>query len=251
MTQDSLGDRMKLYENSFRQVLPKRLPIILRLDGIAWHNLTKGLVRPIDLNLVNALNQTAKFLCENIQGVQLAYLQSDEISLLITNNKTHDTQPAFGNSLNKLVSASASMAGAYFTSLSHTVFQQTKIVTFDSRVFVVPEDDVCNAFLWRQNDASRNSISSLAQTMYSHKELHGKNSSQQQELIWQKGTNWNDLPTFQKRGRCIVRKPEKKIIKRKDESIEIERTAWVVDNEIPIFSQDRNYIEKYLQKDET
>src|SRR5271170_4800406 len=117
MSNDNLGDRMKQYEDSYRLHLPIRTPVILRIDGKAFHTYTKGLKRPIDENLVEVMNLTAEYLCENVQGTQLAYVQSDEISLLLVNYKSLDTQSWFDNNLQKMVSTSAGMASAKFTEL--------------------------------------------------------------------------------------------------------------------------------------
>ena len=251
MSKDSLGDRMKSYEDSFRNYLPMRMPVIIRIDGKAFHSYTKGCKKPVDEALVNAMNETAIYLCKNIQGAQLAYVQSDEISLLLVNYQTIDTQSWFENNLQKMASVSASMAAAMFTSLSPSIFDgNMKLATFDSRVFVLPKEDVCNYFIWRQQDATRNSVQMLARSLYSHKECNNKNNSELQEICWQKGHNWNDCPTSQKRGRCIVKQ---KVLKQTDycdkqtgQVLTVERSVWAVDNEIPVFSDDRMYISNYV-----
>ncbi|MGE3320386.1 MAG: tRNA(His) guanylyltransferase Thg1 family protein [Candidatus Berkiella sp.] len=263
MSNDSLGDRMKSYEDAFRTHLPIRMPVILRIDGKAFHSYTKGCQRPYDQNLVDVMNDTAKYLCEHVQGTQIAYVQSDEISLFLNNYKDIDTQSWFDNNLQKIVSVSAAMASSIFTSLSWKVFDKNKDkewdylpytpedikpAFFDSRAWVVPEKEVCNYFLWRQQDATRNSVQMLARSLYSHKECTDKNNSELQEMCFQKGFNWNDLPTSQKRGRCIVKKTfsENAINKKTGETIPCVRSRWVVDNEIPIFSQNREYINQYV-----
>jgi tRNA(His) 5'-end guanylyltransferase len=245
---DSLGDRIKAYEDCYRVQLPQRMPVILRVDGKSFHNYTKGCKRPVDENLVNCMNETAKYLCENIQGAKLGYVQSDEISILLTNYETINTQSWFDNNLVKMVSISSALASAKFTSISDTIFGKPKMAVFDSRAFVVPVNDVCNYFLWRQQDCTRNSVQMLARSLYSHKECNNKNNSQLQEMCFQKGINWNDCPTSQKRGRCIIKQYKVKTgtnIKT-GEQFSAERSSWEVDNEIPIFSLDRNYINKLI-----
>jgi len=237
MSNDSLGDRIKAYEDAQRDYLPNRMPTIIRLDGKAWHSYTRELKRPIDTNLVNALNETAIHLCEEIQGTKIAYLQSDEISILLYSPK-FETQTWFNGNIQKMVSVAASTASAYFTSISDRVFGKINPTCFDARVFVVPLDEVVNSFEWRQQDATRNSIQSLARSMFSYKECNNKDCSELQEICFRKGTNWNDLPTHQKRGRCVIKQRYEK-----DGAI---RNKWVIDNEIPIFHKDRNYIEQYL-----
>jgi tRNA(His) 5'-end guanylyltransferase len=248
MSNDSLGDRMKNYENSFRQKLPTRLPVIIRVDGCHFHTYTKGLQKPVDQSLVDVMNETAIYLCRNIQGAQIAYVQSDEISVLINNYKSLDTQAWFENNLQKMVSVSAGMASAVFTSLSHRIFGAGKLATFDSRAFVIPKEDVNNYLLWRQQDATRNSVQMLARSLYSHAQCTDKNNSELQEMIFQKGINWNDCPTSQKRGRCIIKATVDKLgyNTKTGEAIKARRSEWIVDNEIPIFSQDHNYINKLL-----
>lgn len=263
MSSDSLGDRMKSYEDVFRTSLPIRMPVILRIDGKAFHTYTKGCKRPVDEGLVHCMNLTAIELCKKVQGCQLAYVQSDEISLLVTNYADNDTQSWFDNNLLKMVSISASVASVTFSMNSDEIWGDESIeggdgypvyypirkpAYFDSRAFVMPKEDVCNYFIWRQQDATRNSVQMLARTLYSHKQLENKNNSELQELCFQKGINWNDCPASQKRGRCIVKKLVFKEGKnpKTGESLPTQRSEWVVDNNIPIFSQDRNYIDKYV-----
>lgn len=268
MSKDSLGDRMKSYEDSYRISLPIRMPVILRIDGKAFHSYTKGCKRPVDKGLVETMNLTAKYLCEHVQGCQIAYVQSDEISLLLNNFKTLDTQSWFDNTLQKMVSISAAMASVTFTTESWRIWiPQTidpswdpmsendfiKPAFFDSRAFIVPKEDVCNYFLWRQQDATRNSVQMLARTLYSHKECTDKNNSELQEMCFKKGFNWNDCPTSQKRGRCIVKTQTMREGKnpKTGEVFTANRSEWVVDNEIPIFSQNRNYINKLIDHSES
>lgn len=251
MSEDSLGDRMKNYEDAYRLRLPIRMPVILRIDGKAFHSYTRSCKKPVDENLVSCMDETAKYLCKNIQGTQLAYVQSDEISLLLVNYKNLDSSSWFENNLQKMVSVSASMAASKFTSISHTIFGETKLASFDCRAFVLPKEEVCNYFIWRQQDATRNSVQMLARSLYSHKQCDNKNNVELQEMCWQKGINWNDCPTTQKRGRCIVKKQIFKEVKWDGkgpvtaEARFVERSEWQVDNEIPIFSVDRKYIDNY------
>lgn len=248
-SKDSLGDRMKSYEDSYRISLPIRTPVILRIDGKAFHTYTKGCKRPVDESLIEVMNETAKYLCRNIQGCQLAYVQSDEISLLLTNYMSLDTQSWFDNNLQKMVSISAGMASAVFTGLSGKIWGGiTKLAFFDSRAFILPKEEVANYFLWRQQDATRNSVQMLARSLYSHKQCTDKNNSELQEMCFQKGVNWNDCPTSQKRGRCIVKQLSNREATnlKTGETVIALRSEWVVDNEIPIFSQDRSYISQYV-----
>ena len=130
--------------------------------------------------------------------------------------------------------------------------ESIKPAAFDARAFIVPKEDVCNYFLWRQQDATRNSIQMLARSLYSHRECEDKNTSQLQELIFRKGINWNDCPVYQKRGRCIIKKSamHQGTNPKTGEVVSGMRSKWVVDNEIPIFSQDRNYINQFVHLDQ-
>jgi tRNA(His) guanylyltransferase len=244
---DSLGDRMKRnYEAVYTNIkLPRRLPVILRIDGKAFHTLIKSCQKPFDDTLINVMNRTAIYLCENIQGAQIAYVQSDEISVLLHNYKKLNSDAWFDNTLQKMVSISAAMASSIFTTLTPALFDGTvKPVQFDSRAFVLPESEVNNYFLWRQQDATRNSVQMLARSLYSHKECSNKNGSELQEMCFQKGHNWNDLPTTYKRGRCIVKNVS--VTFDAQTNTNIVRNSWVVDNETPIFSQNNYYINGLL-----
>lgn len=266
MSNDSLGDRMKSYEDAYRAHLPIRMPVILRIDGKAFHSYTRKCKKPVDEGLVECMNDTAIELCKQVQGCRLAYVQSDEISLLLTNYQTLDTQSWFDNNLQKMVSISAAVASVTFTENSYKIWgfhddaegtgfegmgytsAITKPAYFDSRAFVLPKEDVTNYFIWRQQDATRNSVQMLARSLYSHKECENKNNSELQELIFQKGINWNDCPVPQKRGRCIIKKVSTRtsLNPKTGEVVIADRSDWVVDNNIPIFTSDRHYIDQFI-----
>ena len=271
---DSLGDRMKEYENVSRIYLTKKLPVIIRIDGRAFHTFTKGFQCPFDKLLHEAMWSTAEALCSQIGGVKMAYVQSDEISLLLTNDDSAETQPWFGNNLQKLVSISASIAtlafNKYFNDCviawmqdpdatdeeAKLIYAYTEAIMkaqFDSRAFVLPAYEVINYFIWRQQDATRNSIQLVAQSMFSHKELYKKNTSQLQEMIFQKGVNWNDYPTYFKRGLCVIKKPVQCAVqidmgKEGNPEMPIIRNKFVPDYDIPIFTQNREYIESTFRQ---
>lgn len=239
MKKDDLGNRMKTYESTSKTFLTKRMPVIIRIDGKAFHTYTRGLIKPFDENLANAMAETARYLCENISGCKLAFYQSDEISLLITNNDKITTESWFNNNLQKMVSVSASLATAKFNSLDWEG-KPLDLALFDSRAFILPEDEVVNYFLWRQQDATRNSVSMVAQTNFPHKELQYLSSAELQEKLFsEKEINWNDIETWKKRGLCVTRKYAVK-----ERGV---RNPWFIDKEIPVFTQDRNYIERFLK----
>lgn len=238
----TLGDRMKEYEYAFRYSLPRRSNTIIRIDGKAFSTFTKGMEKPYDLNLMGLMDQTARYLCQNIQGCKFAFVQSDEISLLLTDYNSETTDAWFGNKIQKIVSVAASMATARFNQLllqnyfcgigsnsirehfsddfvdfedyeisvssiiNYMPLGENRFAMFDARAFILPNaDEVINYFIWRQQDATKNSISMAAQSQFSHSSLQGVNSNQLQEKLFQEaGINWNDYPEGFKRGRCII-----------------------------------------------
>jgi tRNA(His) guanylyltransferase len=239
MKADKFGDRMKRYENAYRYHLTERSPVILRIDGCHFHSYTKGFNKPFDQDLIDAFWETCQYLAKNVMGCKMVYHQSDEISMFLTNYDKLTTQSWFQNNLQKLVSVSASMATAKFNEVMRKKYPDQPLATFDSRAFILPLDEVTNYFLWRQQDASKNSISMVAQANFPHKDLQGLNGSQMQDkLMLEKGINWNDIPTWQKRGACIVKETH--------EVNGTNRRRWVVDKDIPVFSADRDYIDKYV-----
>lgn len=237
----SLGDRMKeFYENRTRYYLPRRTYSIIRIDGKAFHTYTKGLNRPFDLRFVEDMDKTAIYLCKKIQGAKFAYVQSDEISLLLTDFDNLTTNAWFEGEIRKICSISASLATAKFNQLRFLgefndtggIDSNIKIAAFDSRVFTIPHNiEVENYFIWRQQDATRNSIAAVAQSQYSHKELHKKNTSRMQEMIFKKGINWNDYNSKLKRGRIILKNPE---------TFQWESLAP------PVFTQDRAFLKALI-----
>ena len=267
MKNDALGDRMKeFYEDRTRIKLPRRTFTIIRIDGKAFHTYTKGLERPFDEGLIEDMNATTAYLCKNIQGAKFGYVQSDEISLVLTDFDDLGTHAWFDNNLQKMVSVAASMATAEFNKLrlirymkNSMIFLEPedigkfKMAEFDARAFQIPFiDEVENYFIWRQQDAVRNSISSVAQSLYSTKELHGKKTSDMQELIFQKGINWNDYDFRLKRGAVIAKVEVPVLVKTKEfvndgETHVIDPTQIVMRNkwqvvETPTFTQDRWFI---------
>jgi tRNA(His) guanylyltransferase len=239
MSHESLGDRMKEYERASRQVLPRRLPLILRIDGKAFHTATRDCERPFDAKLIDVMNGAAVHLCEEAQGAVFGYVQSDEISVLLHNYKRIASDAWFDNEVQKLVSIAASMVAAY-------VSTAWKRVAFDARAFVLPEKEVVNYFIWRQQDATRNSIQMAARAIYTHAECKNKSTSEMQEMLHANGINWNDYPIGCKRGRAIVRISRSSASTSPDGApIEVERAPWAVVDP-PIFTQDRAFIERHL-----
>lgn len=237
---DELGKRMKeQYEVRTRTFLPRRTYTIIRLDGKAFHTFTKGLDKPADRDFIMAMNETAKFLCENIQGVKMAYVQSDEISILLTDFEKPTTDAWFDGQVQKITSVSASLATYKFNDMINTFVNYhkqdkwadgqgiPKFGLFDSRVFTIPDPiEVGNYFIWRQKDATRNSLSMMAQSHFSHKELHGKSQADMHDMLHGIDENWNDMDAGFKRGRII-----NKVLPIDIETpggINIGRSTWVI-----------------------
>lgn len=239
---DDLGCRMKeYYEQIPKARLMRRTPVIIRIDGKAFHSFTKGFKRPFDDVLIESMQQTMKYLCENIQGCVLGYHQSDEISLVLIDYQKLNSAAWFDYEVQKMCSIAASMATMVFNERFFTnVHQSTdefcdelledgsfnenyknddleeiwicqkhaadKGAMFDARCFNIPKEEVTNYIYWRQLDATRNSIQMVGQSNFSHKELQGKSCNQIQDMLMtQRGINWNDYPVYQKRGSCCIK----------------------------------------------
>lgn len=272
---DSLGDRMKEYERRNQYWLQRRTPVAIRVDMKAGHSFTRGFNRPFDEIFITSIQETAKYMCENIQGAVLSYQQSDEITIILQDYETFETDAWFGYRIDKLCSIAASMATLafnrafaknyeywYLCNIAHPgEFGQGEIrpedeklneayqkasekgAMFDARCFNIPKEEVTNLIYWRQLDATRNSIQMVGQANFSHKELQGKSCNDIQDMLMLgKGINWNNFPTVQKRGSCCI----KREIPCTDRSLGYKR-AWAVDTEIPIFKgENREYIETLL-----
>jgi tRNA(His) 5'-end guanylyltransferase len=226
---DSLGDRMKEnYEDRCRYMLPRRVYTLIRCDGRSFHRLTKKCVKPFDFTFMSIMDATALALCKEAQGAVMGYVQSDEITVLLVDFLEEKSEAWFDANLQKIVSISASVCTAEFNKhLSKWVGFADRTAHFDARVWTVADPyEVENNLIFRQKDATRNSVQMVARSLYSHKELNGVGTSELQEMIFKKGVNWNDYPDGVKRGRMIVKVPEQ---------------GWVVEAP-PIFTQDRNYL---------
>jgi len=280
---DDLGIRMKtFYEEIPKSKLMRRTPVAIRVDGRSFHTFTRGFNVPFDDVLIKTMQETMKYLCENIQGCVLGYTQSDEITLILVDYKKLTSAAFFDYEVQKICSITASMATMAFNKAfkkNTDIYSESKAVTgylgqyygdyenaseqldiyrkafdkgamFDARCFNIPKEEVANLIYWRQLDATRNSIQMVGQANFSHNELQNKSCNDVQNmLLTQKNINWNDLPTYQKRGSCCVKKEiENKSIGYNGEVRAIEyRTEWVIDTEIPIFKgEGREYIDKLI-----
>lgn len=230
---DSLGDRMKSqYEDRTRVMLPRRTYTIVRVDGKAFHTWTRGLQEPYDKTFMACMDTAALTLCMEAAGSEFAFVQSDEISMLLTDFRKPESAAWFDGNLQKLVSICASAATASFNlAVRELELSKMRFAMFDARAFAIPDPvEVANYFVWRQKDAERNSVSMLAQAYASPKQLHGKDRAAQHDIIHDAGDNWNDHPVSFKRGRAIVYRDMK----------------WMIDQETPIFTQDRDYLKQMI-----
>lgn len=282
---DSLGDRMKEYEGVSRHKLVRRMPVVIRIDGKAFHTFTRGFNKPYDVVLSNAMGRTMKYLCENIQGCVFGYTQSDEITLVLVDYAKLNTSAWFDNTEQKMCSIAASMAtmafNKFFGEEVKTFVNRCGIMDmeqefadeyganlikdgnydydevnrlwdrylsalsrgamFDARVFNVPKEDVTNCVLWRQQDATRNSIEMLGRAYFSDKQLYKKNCSDIQDMLMNKhNVNWNNVPTRFKRGFTCIKK---QVPMTGENTV---RNVWHLDMEMPIITQDRDYIERLI-----
>ena len=267
---DELGTRMKeFYEGVPKTRLVRRMPVAIRLDGKAFHTFTRGFQKPFDEVLGKAMRETMKYLCENIQGCVLGYTQSDEITLILVDYQNLNSCAWFDYEVQKMCSIAASMATMAFNKFftkNVNYFEMThehddtineycttlvnaaeKGAMFDARVFNIPKEEVCNLIYWRQLDATRNSIQMVGQANFSHKELQNKSCNMIQEMLFaEKGINWNDYPTYLKRGSCCI----KTTIQNPNVDIKdgvYPKSIWMIDLDIPIFKGDgRQYIDKLI-----
>lgn len=246
----TLSDRMKDYELASDYRLTKKTPVIVRIDGKSFHTFTKGLDKPFDSILSEAMNYVCRKLIETIKGCKFAYTQSDEISLLLTDWDKLSTDCYFDYRLQKMVSVLASAATMYFnqyivsrvlywqkgeSELSKKLFDRWAVkagcAMFDARAYNLPKEEVCNYFVWRQEDASKNSIQSLGRSKFSFNQMLNKNNKEVQDMLFNEcDINWNRIDTKWKRGFAVYR----------------DKDGIKSDFEIPLFKKDRAFIDKYL-----
>ena len=247
MDKTSLGDRMKAYEGVSKMHLLRRTPVIIRVDGKAFHTFTKMITEQNDPSssygpsekFHTCMMDTAFVLCSRIQNCVMAYTQSDDISLLLKDWTKIETDQWFGGNVQKIASVSASIATAYFNYAWDAQFPEVSadLALFDARVFNIPKEDVVNYFIWRQQDATRNSINFIGRKHFSHKQMHGKSTSEIQEMLFHEhDCNWNDYATWKRRGSCVIKKDTYNTGNFVPESF------WIKDETIPIFTQEREYI---------
>ena len=283
-TRDDLGTRMKEdYETIPKTRLMRRTPVAIRIDGKAFHTFTRGFNKPFDEVLVNAMQRTMKYLCENIQGCVFGYTQSDEITLILLDYQTLDTDAWFDYEVQKMCSIAASMAtmafNKFFSAEVNTFANDNSIAPigyfnnendpmvkrfntycaarekgamFDARVFNIPKEEVTNLVYWRQLDAARNSVQMVGQANFSHNELQGKSCNMIQDMLMtQKGINWNDFPTYLKRGSACIKKEKVVNVEYAPSNGVLAtvttRPGWEIDLDMPMLKgDDREYLNKLI-----
>ena len=267
-----IAERMKKYEYVSRQYLICKQPVIIRLDGRAFHSFTKGFQKPFDNILVKTMQDTMNYLCENISNCRFGYTQSDEISLLLIDDTNTETQAWFDNNLSKLVSISASMATLAFnkffkSNVSDAYLENDKFDTlpyekkfdtaiFDARAFNLPNHEVNNYFIWRQQDCVRNSIQMVGQANFSHKQLQNKKCRDILEMLREKGINYDkDFPIYLKHGTCAYKKYCSYNIIRKDANTgyiftqEVTKNKWIIDFNMPNLVIENFFIKEKMLHD--
>ena len=265
---DDIGTRMKnFYEQIPKTKLMRRCPVAIRIDGKAFHTYTRNFKRPFDSVFMRAMQETMKYLCENIQGCVLGYTQSDEITLILVDYEKINSSAWFDYEVQKLCSVSASMATMRFNQVFARLVQEVREegtedpqyikvldkacetgAMFDSRCFNIPKEEVTNLVYWRQLDASRNSIQMVGHANFSQKQMHGKSTSDIQDMLMlEKNINWNDFPVACKRGSCCIRGQADEDPSRTDDSRTENSRGWMIDNDIPIFKgEEREYVDRLI-----
>ena len=262
---DKLGSRMKTYEAVPKNYLTLGTPKVIRLDMRAGHTFCKKFNRPFDDVFSECMIYATKELCEKVSGVVMGYTQSDEISLVINDSVKKDgTDCFFNGNVEKMASISASictlafnkkyceMVDAMEDSNQKAVYEERLwTAQFDSRVFCLPNVmEVHNYILWRQQDATKNSVRQVGYANFSHKTLDGKNTSDVQDMLMlQKGINWNNFPVKYKRGCVVIKELYKKdVVLPNGELIkDVQRRRWI-EFEIPILTQDLEFVPKLYAK---
>lgn len=248
-----LGDRMKRYELNHDFSLTARLPVIIRLDGKGFSKWTKSnkMKKPYDLALSTAMHESLKFTCSRIEGCMIGFTQSDEATIVLRNDQSLESEPWFGNRVQKIVSVTSSMFTAKFNEFCYA--NGWSPAFFDARVFALPTiDEAINCLVWRQNDAVKNSIygacyyelANVTGKKTAQKLMHGKSQDEQQELLFSKtGRNWNTYPTWYKRGVAVYKIGQEF----SDNNSVYYRSSWEADLETPRFTQNRGFLKNILE----
>jgi tRNA(His) guanylyltransferase len=203
----TLSDWCKWLERNFSpDIMIPTLPVVLRLDGNNFHNWTKGLERPFDKRLVELMTETTKYLVKETNAV-VGYCQSDEITLILYSNDRKSSIYNDGKKQKIVSKLTAKCVNFFNEKRKELIPNHDKIAVFDCRIYQTPTlHDACIQLLWRENDATKNSISMLAQSLFSHNQLQNLNGNEMQDkMMLEKNVNWNNLETKLKRGTYVKR----------------------------------------------
>ena len=238
---NTLEEKCKYYQSISDYKLMPNSYVLVHCDGRAFSSLIKKRFKqPFDRDFIFIMNETARYLCENIGGCKMAYVQSDEITLVLTDFDTETTDSFFGYRMCKLISTIAAMATAKFNRLwmqsqedIELSIKELPLVTFDCKVWNVPTyNDVKAWLIYRQNDCVRNSINQTAYSVFSHKELEGLKTPERLVKLLGKGIDWDGFDDALKYGRFVYKKP---IVTINNQTVEVtERYAWFVTNAFKI-----------------
>lgn len=208
---EQLGDRIKQnYENRARHYLTRRMPVILRIDGVAFHTFTRPFEKPFSEEIIQSMLYSTIAIAKKIQGFKCAFVQSDEVSILLTDYDRFETSAWFDYNKSKVESVTASLMAGYFQRniFDEFLYKQftDNIPYFDCRSFNIPREEVVNYFLWRALDWKRNSLNMYCSSFFSHKQLENKNQADKHEMLHNIGKNWTtDLEPIIKNGSFVVK----------------------------------------------
>jgi len=248
MDNDTFARRMRDMQQNSDTRLPTKGYSILQLDGKAFHTWTRGLNIPFDAKFVEAMDAVAGLLAQKISNVKFAYVQSDEISLLMTDFENDKTEAYYANRIQKVVSTSAGLASAFMT----REFPDKPFAVFDARFFSAPDKDaVKDWFIWRQADGIKNSVRAVGYSHFSGAELNNKNTHDVREMLLKIDDPWERYDEGLQRGRIVTKVPEPKTVEyvhkksgekktttvdslvwKASESAEFRKTTWL-DEAIP------------------
>lgn len=204
---EKLAEWCKWLEKNFSpEIMIPTLPVIIRLDGNNFSTWTNGLEKPFDKNLTQLMIETTKFLVKETNAI-VGYTQSDEITLILYSSDRKKSIYNDGKK-QKILSKLTGKCVTFFNQRRTELLpKHNKLANFDCRIYQTPTlHDACIQLLWRENDATRNSISMLAQSIFSHNELKNVNTSEMQDkMMLEKGVNWNNLEVKLKRGTYVKR----------------------------------------------
>lgn len=253
---EALGDKHKKYESLNQQYFMDSMPIMVRLDGRAFHTFAKGLARPYDFRLTTCMQEAAKAILDQTNGLTV-YTQSDEITCILPASE----QMLFGGRKSKIESVLAAIASvAFYKALvEHLPEKTSHIPVFDCRAWQYPNPELCvESLVWRETDATRNSLTMACSSLYSQKELHGKGRAIQHDMLHAKGVNWNDYPAFFKRGTYFAKRYVEQVmdqetwnkIPEKNKPVSREFTRSIIVNlDLPPITQVKNMFDVVFHGD--